>query len=118
VCVIEKNVVSCLKCRALYQPNCSMRSFVDAASQYEVQWAYNQSKDKLATMLVPASQLRLMALTGGREISDISSQAGNMETRDGFFHMDRLKQALESLDRSGWSRSYHQRKSYNLNPPP
>jgi hypothetical protein len=95
-----------------------MRSFVDAASQYQVQWDFDKNKDKLATMLVPASQLRLMALTGGMEISDISSKAGKMEVRDGFFHMDRLKQALSALDRSGWQRSYHQRKSCNLKPSP
>lgn len=84
-----------------------MRSFVSAAKQYSVQWEYNQSLHDRATTRMPACTLRLLNITSGG-VSVDGSEA-NLNSRDGFFHMARLREGLNALDRCGWKRSYHQR---------
>jgi len=65
---------------------------------------------------MPACQLRLLNHTAGRKstISEAGESCDQPQTltttRDGFFHMQRLREALNALDRCGWKRSYHQRQ--------
>ena len=92
-----------------------MRSFVTASDQYAIQFNYNQSMHDRATTLMPACQLRLLNTTAGRAsvVSDTGgscTQPQKITARDGFFHMQRLREALNALDRCGWKRSYHQRQ--------
>jgi hypothetical protein len=90
-----------------------MRSFNKATAQYLVQWQHNQSMHDRATTLMPACMLRLHSVTAGAPVIDSSvdapQQAVGFTVRDGFFHMQRLREALNALDRCGWKRSYHQR---------
>jgi hypothetical protein len=62
---------------------------------------------------MPACKLRLLSVTAGAPSSNTSSddshEAIGFTLRDGFFHMARLREALNALDRCGWKRSYHQR---------
>ena len=87
-----------------------MRSFVAESEQYSVQWQHNKSMKERATTLTPFSRLRLLDISGGADLSagvDLSLQKLNV--KDGFYHMQRLNEALNALDRSGWKRSFHQR---------
>ncbi|KAJ1466972.1 hypothetical protein T484DRAFT_1756227 [Baffinella frigidus] len=90
-----------------------MRSFEKATSQYAAQYSHDQSLDDRSSTLMPACKLRLLSVTAGAPVVDASSN-GTQESigftlRDGFFHMARLREALNALDRCGWKRSYHQR---------
>jgi hypothetical protein len=90
-----------------------MRSFDKCALQYEQQWKHDQTMTERATTLMPACKLRFLNVTTGGPVSDSSHQdrsgAIGFTVRDGFFHMARLREALNALDRCGWKRSYHQR---------
>jgi hypothetical protein len=115
--VVEKKDVSphwCLSTRVSLYPNqlVSMRSFVESADQYSIQFDYNQNKDKMASTLLPACQLRLLSVTGDGATMDTPSgqPATQLTNHDGFYHMNRLTEALNSLDNAGWRRSYHQRE--------
>ena len=98
-----------------------MRSFGKALAQYEVQWTHNQSVDHRASTLMPACKLRLLNVTSGGPVSQLSpdgqQQSVGFTVRDGIFHMDRLREALNALDRCGWKRSYHQRMYVNPKSP-
>lgn len=90
-----------------------MRSFEKAATQYASQWVHNESLNHRASTLMPACRLRLLNVTSGGPVSALSvdgqTQSVGFTVRDGIFHMDRLRDALNALDRCGWKRSYHQR---------
>ncbi|KAJ1465061.1 hypothetical protein T484DRAFT_1757657 [Baffinella frigidus] len=94
-----------------------MRSFEHNARQYEVQWKHNKTMHDRATTLMPACKLRLLSVTSGASVTDSSTDSSldqpqnavGFTIRDGFFHMTRLREALNALDRCGWKRSYHQR---------
>ena len=111
--------------KELYVKMCqtAMRSFVEASDHYSVQWEYDKALSERGTTLTPFSRLRLVDITGGADLSagvDLSLQKLNV--RDGFAHMQRLRDALNALDRCGWRRSYHQRQFHEvrktLNPKP
>jgi hypothetical protein len=90
-----------------------MRSFKPSARKYEVQWKHNKTTAETATTLMPACKLRLLSVMSGAPVTDPSldqsTEAIGFTIRDGFFHMARLREALNALDRCGWKRSYHQR---------
>lgn len=90
-----------------------MRSFEKACNQYQVQYVHNKTMCERSSTLMPASKLRLLSVTAGaptqRNSSDETPDAIGFTLRDGFFHMARLREALNALDRCGWKRSYHQR---------
>ena len=93
-----------------------MRSFVAESLRYKVQFDYNRLEHTRATTVMPSYQLRLMDVTGGAssgEMASSTSQGGlsnnTLNVRDGFFHMARLNEALNALDKCGWKRSFHQR---------
>jgi hypothetical protein len=68
-------------------------------------------RDRLSS-LVPLCKMRLQNIaiqTGcGGEGGD--NTGVKFSVRDGFVHMQRLREALNALDRCGWKRSYHQRQ--------
>ena len=90
-----------------------MRSFEKATAQYAVQWDHDKSLEHRASTLMPACKLRLLNVTSGGPVAppsvDGQPQSIGFTVRDGIFHMDRLRDALNALDRCGWKRSYHQR---------
>ena len=91
-----------------------MRSFVEASDQYSLQYEHNQLMQERATTLTPFSRLRLLDISSGVDLSagvDLSLQKLNV--KDGFYHMQRLCEALNALDRCGWKRSFHQRQFHN-----
>ena len=108
----------CVKCATT-----AMRTFLTESEKYSVQWEYDKALSERGTTLTPFSKLRLVDITGGADLSagvDLSLQKLNV--RDGFGHMQRLRDALNALDRCGWRRSYHQRQFHEvlktLNPKP
>jgi len=80
----------------------SMRSFISESLQYKLQFDYNRLEHTRATTVMPSYKLRLMDVTGG-------ASKNTLNVRDGFFHMARLNEALNALDKCGWKRSFHQR---------
>jgi hypothetical protein len=90
-----------------------MRSFQNAVAQYAVQWNHNKTIENRVSTLMPACKLRLLNVTSGGPVVDplvdTQQQSVGFTVRDGIFHMDRLREALNALDRCGWKRSYHQR---------
>ena len=88
-----------------------MRSFEKASRQYETQWNHDQSMNEISNTLMPACKLRLLSVgaLASHTSSDEPQEAVGFTPRDGFFHMARLNEALNALDRCGWKRSYHQR---------
>jgi hypothetical protein len=88
-----------------------MRSFVSATEQYAVQWQHDKQLRDRATSLAPLCRLRLQSITGVGGVEVTGAAAGvKLSVRDGFVHMQRLREALNALDRCGWKRSYHQRQ--------
>ena len=93
----------------------AMRSFVEASDQYSLQWEYDRAMRERATTLTPFSRLRLLDISAGADLStgvdsSVTMQLQNLNVRDGFAHMQRLREALNALDRCGWKRSFHQRQ--------
>jgi hypothetical protein len=98
-----------------------MRSFEKAAQQYAVQYRHDRSIHERASTLMPACKIRLLSVTSTGSTNTASAAAAaaaadaapdgqvGFTVRDGFFHMARLREALNALDRCGWKRSYHQR---------
>jgi hypothetical protein len=86
-----------------------MRSFNTSTEKYAVQYEHNTKKDNMANIHLPACQLRLLNLTGIESEGSINRPGGDLVKRDGFFHMNACREALNALDRCGWKRSYHQR---------
>jgi len=93
----------------------NMRSFVNESDQYSVIWEAKRKLRERATTLTPFSRLRLLDISAGADLSagadsSVTMQMQKLNVRDGFYHMQRLRDALNALDRCGWKRSFHQRQ--------
>ena len=78
----------------------AMRSFVEASDQYSVQCEYDKAMRERATTLTPFSRLRLPDISTGADLSSsVTMQLQKLNVRDGFAHMQRLREALNALSR-------------------
>jgi len=97
-----------------------MRSFRADLSAYLKYHKVQEAKKTQSEMHLTAGQQRLL---GAGTVSDMRGRPDSAQntastappnapetTRDGIFHMKRMREALAALDRAGWKRSYHQRQ--------
>lgn len=85
------------------------RSFTAYTQKYEPQWRYNEAKNAHRGTLRTGAMLRLNTESVGESAGATDSPVAVTTVRDGFYHMQRLRDALNSIDRTTWKRSYHQR---------
>lgn len=100
-----------------YRESTAMRSFRADLSAYLQYHKAQEAKKTESEMHLTAGQQRLLgAVTVSKmrgrtdPAHDTTPSTASGVTRDGFFHMKRLREALAALDHAGWKRSYHQRQ--------
>jgi hypothetical protein len=88
------------------------RKFSSFVDEYRHEHNYRKQLKHRKTAMLPAVQVRLGEINGsGGEVADAS--IGAIANLNGFQRMELMNTSLCSLDRCGWSRSFHQRQFHN-----